>query len=256
MTDCRSTQARLPAYVDAAITPDEQACIARHLDSCPHCRDEEMVQRGAATVVRRRAANLLVGAVPPGLETRCRAAMASAHPAARFSGVRRWATVLVPAAVAVMLIMVTAFALLRVASTRSSTVLAAELTADHVKCFRLFSSGTTRHADPMVLEAMLKARYGWNVHIPPSSNAEGLRLDGARKCTYDDGPIPHVMYQAHGQNVSLFILEGVTRENADVTTLGHRTRIWSRGRNTYVLVSSAAAGTLTDVVGYVQREVQ
>jgi hypothetical protein len=64
------------------------------------------------------------------------------------------------------------------------------------------------------------------------------------------------MYQAHGQDVSLFILEGVTRPNADVTTLGHRARIWSRGRNTYVLVSSSAAGTLSDVVGYVQREVR
>jgi anti-sigma factor RsiW len=151
---------------------------------------------------------------------------------------------------------VTAFALFKVATARSSTVLAAELTVDHVKCFRLFASGTAKQADPVVLEAMLKARYGWEVHVPPSSDTDGLRLDGARKCTYADGPIPHVMYQAHGQNVSLFILEGVTRQNADVTTFGHRARIWSRGKNTYVLVSSAAAGTLTDVVGYVQREVQ
>jgi anti-sigma factor RsiW len=256
MSDCRSTQAQLPAYVDAVVAPDEQAAIARHLGTCPVCRHEEAVQRGAATVLRRRAATLLVAPVPPGLETRCRAAMATVPPQARFAGTRRWVSVLVPAAIAAMLILVTAFALFRVASSRSSTVLAAELTADHLKCFRLFSSGTTKHADPVVLEAMLKARYGWDVHVPPSSNAEGLRLDGARKCTYADGPIPHVMYQAHGQNVSLFILEGVTRENADVTTLGHRTRIWSRGRNTYVLVSSAAAGTLSDVVGYVQREVQ
>ena len=176
--------------------------------------------------------------------------------AARPSAARRWIAVLAPTAVAAALIIATGVALFKVATERSSTVLAAELTADHLKCFGFFSSGSGKQADPAVVEAMLRARYGWSVHVPASSEAEELRLDGARKCLYADGPIPHVMYQAHGQNVSLFILEGVTRPSADVTTLGHRARIWTRGNNTYVLVSSAAAGTLSDVVGYVQREAQ
>jgi anti-sigma factor RsiW len=253
MNSCRDTLDQLPAYVDDTVTPESRAAIARHLSLCPECRREESAQRNGATVLRQRASMLKAVPVPPGLHTRCRAAMLS-QPSP--SSARRWIGVLVPTALATVLILATAFALFKVATERSNTVLAAELTADHFKCFRLFASGTSQAADPARIEAMLRAKYGFAVHVPPSSDAEGLRLDGARKCTYADGPIPHVMYQAHGQNISLFILEGVSRPAGDVTTFGHRARIWTRGRNTYVLVSSAAAGTLTDVVGYVQREAQ
>ncbi len=251
MTDCRDTVDRLPQYVDEVLPPEAQAEVARHLNFCPACRREEVAQRTSASVLRQRATALKAEPLPPGLRTRCEATVAAAcRPTAR-----RWIAVLVPTAIAAVLVLATGFALLKMATARSNTVLAAELTADHVKCFSFFSNRTGRAADARTVEAMLRARYGWDVHLPPSSEADGLRLDGARKCTYVDGPIPHVMYQAHGQDVSLFILEGVTRPSADVTTLGHRARIWSRGRNTYVLVSSAAAGTLSDVVGYVQREV-
>lgn len=253
MSSCRDTLDQLPGYVDDAVTPESRAAIVRHLSQCPGCRREEEAQRGGAAVLRQRATMLKNAPAPPGLHTRCRAAMLS-QPTP--SSARRWIGVLVPTALAAVLIVATAFALFKVATERSSTVLAAELTADHLKCFRFFATGTTKSADPARIEAMLRAKYGFAVHVPPSSDAEGLRLDGARKCTYADGPIPHVMYQAHGQNISLFILEGVSRPGADVTTFGHRARIWTRGRNTYVLVSSAAAGTLTDVVGYVQRETQ
>lgn len=250
MSDCQRIVEQLPGYVDESLPTDARATIARHLNFCGSCRREEAMQRGAFTMLRQRAAALRAEPVPPGLRSRCQAALAVApRPTAR-----RWLAVLVPTAVAAVLVIATALALLRVATAKSSTVLAAELTADHVKCFSLFGSGNNKTANPATVEAMLRAKYGWDVNVPPSSQAEGLRLDGARKCIYAEGPIPHVMYQAHGQNVSLFILEGVTRPSADVTTLGHRARIWTRGRNTYVLVSSAAAGTLTDVVGYVQRE--
>lgn len=250
MSDCRDTVDQLPGYVDNALTPDAHAVIAQHLTLCARCRQEEATQRAAASVLRQRAPMLRSVAAPPGLRSRCEAALLAAHPPAP----RGWVAALVPAALATLLVAATGFALLRFATEHSNTVLAAELMADHVKCFRLFGSGTARPADPAAVEAMLRVRYGWDVHVPPSSDAEELRLDGARKCAYAEGTIPHVMYQAHGQNVSLFILEGVTRPSGDVTTLGHRARIWSRGRNTYILVSSAAAGTLSDVVGYVQRE--
>jgi len=252
MRDCRGTLEQLPAYVDEALPPESRADVARHLSLCPGCRREEVAQRGASTILRQRAATLKAEHLPPGLRTRCQAAMSAKQP----PSARRWLAVLVPAVLAAVLIVATAAALFRVATERSNTVLAAELTADHIKCFRLFASGKGKSADPAALESMLRVRYGWDVHVPPSSGAEALRLDGARRCSYAGGPMPHVMYQAHGQNVSLFILEGVTRPGADVTTLGHRARIWTRGGNTYVLVSSVAAGTLSDVVGYVQREAQ
>jgi hypothetical protein len=54
--------------------------------------------------------------------------------------------------------------------------------------------------------------------------------------------------------VSLFMIEGVTRKDADVTAFGHRSRIWARGATTYVLVSPEAAGDLTAAARYVMQE--
>ena len=101
---------------------------------------------------------------------------------------------------------------------------------------------------------MLRARFGFDLVVPPSSDAAGITLVGARKCLYADGVIPHLMYQVAGQKVSLFVLEGETRPAAEVTMLGHHTRIWSRGGNTFVLVAQATDGLLAPAVEYVTRE--
>jgi hypothetical protein len=68
--------------------------------------------------------------------------------------------------------------------------------------------------------------------------------------------MPHVMYRVHGEDVSLFVLEGVNRREADVMTLGHRTRIWTQGANTYVLVSSANGGDVASAAGYMRQQAQ
>jgi hypothetical protein len=153
----------------------------------------------------------------------------------------------------VVLVLFTALAIVMLATQRSNTVLAAQLTADHTKCFRAFppSGG---ELDARVAEERLASLYGWDIHVPPSSPRDGVRLLEARRCLYGDGRIPHLLYEASGQPLSLFVLEGVTREPADVTTFGHRSRIWSRGPTTFVLVSPTSAGDLDRAVSYVRQE--
>lgn len=189
--------------------------------------------------------------MPPGLRSRCEA-LASEQCAARIA---RWRRTWIPVALATVLIVFTGTAVFSLATHRSNALLAAQLTADHMNCFRDVPTQTVA-ADPQALEAMLHAKYGWDVHLPRSSGAEGLRLVGAHSCLYIDGRIPHVLYRAHGQNVSLFILEGVSRKDADLVALGHHTRIWTRGANTYVLVSSTDDEALAAAAGYVRQEAQ
>jgi hypothetical protein len=66
--------------------------------------------------------------------------------------------------------------------------------------------------------------------------------------------VPHLLYEAGGHPLSLFVLEGEAREPGDVTAFGHRSRIWSRGPTTFVLVSPTSAGELTQAVSYVRQE--
>jgi anti-sigma factor RsiW len=118
----------------------------------------------------------------------------------------------------------------------------------------MFVDEGTPAADAAGVERALARDHGWDMHVPPSSSEGGVQLLGGRRCLWADGRLPHLMYRINGQPVSLFVLEGVTRASADVVALGYRSRIWSRGNTTYVLVSHADAPGLTAGEDYVKRE--
>lgn len=248
MNDCDRTTDRLAAYVDDVLSPAERAEIERHLDRCERCRVAASAEHGARQVLRARA-DQLREPLPPGLRTRC-AALVRQHSSGPAPA--RWWTRAVPVAVTALLLVFVGTAVLSLATQRSDAVLAAQLTADHSKCFR----GVARDAparDAQALRAAFAAD-GLHVHFPSSAEGEGVRLVDARRCFYADGRMPHVLYRVNGHDVSLFMLDGVTRKNADVTAFGHRARIWTRGGSTFVLVSASTAGDLPRAVAYVMRE--
>ena len=224
--------------------------MEQHLTDCPPCRVSADQEQGGRAVLRDRAYQLRSAPLPPGLRTRC---AALAHRQARSATRSSWRTRIVPASLAAALVLFTALAVVTLATQRSNTVLAAQLAADHTKCFRAFPPSGDE-VDARAAESRLASRYGWDIHVPPSSPRDGVRLVGARRCLYGDGRVPHLMYEAGGHPLSLFVLEGVARQPGDVTTFGQRSRIWSRGPTTFVLVSPASAGELTQAVSYVRQE--
>jgi anti-sigma factor RsiW len=248
--DCRRTADRLTPYVDKALPPGEHADVERHLHACPPCRTAAALESGARAVLREKKQELTDGALPPGLRTRCEA-LAREHmqtSAPPVFGARRFAPL------TAVITIVIGFFLFSLATHRSDTVLAAQLTADHRKCFRFFATNASPELDAQRVEQMLADDFGWDVHVPPSSRANGVHLIGARRCLYADGSIPHVMYRAGEHDVSLFVLDGVSRPAADLVSLGHRSRIWTAGRRTYVLVWPVAAGDMAVAARYVMEE--
>lgn len=249
MSDCRRTAERLASYVDETLPAADRAEVERHLAACPPCRRAAGEEQGGRTVLRECAERLRTEPLPPGLRSRCEA-IASSHASPKRSW---WRSRFVPSLITAVVLVFTASAVFSFATHRSDTLLAAQLTADHVKCFHTSSpvlAGTAAQ-----IEATLAQRYGWDVHIPPSSPSDGVELVGARRCLYADGAIPHVLYHVHGQDVSLYMLQGVNRTAAEVVALGHEARIWSRGNTTYVLVLPAREPSLTSAAQYVMREV-
>jgi anti-sigma factor RsiW len=252
MSDCRRTIERLTPWADETLPPGERAEIDRHLAACPPCRALAADERGGRQVVRECAARLRDEPLPPGLRTRCEALAreSASSPSARIPWHRR----LVPAAVVAILLVFTAGTLFAVATRHSNALLAAQLTADHVKCFKVFD--THEPADARGVESQLSGDYGWNVRVPPSAPQVGMQLVGARRCLYAEGSIPHVMYHVNGQHVSLYMLEGVERPPAEVVTFGHRSQMWSHRGTTYVLVSSMSAGDLAAIANYMKYAMQ
>jgi anti-sigma factor RsiW len=253
MSDCRRTAERLTSYVDDALPAHERQEVDSHLAVCAQCRTKAAGERGGRAVLRECAPRLVSTPLPPGLRTRCEA-LARECSAAHEPWLKRLGRMaLLPATFTAIVIALVSVGLVWIVTEQSNTVLAAQLTADHVKCFRVFSSPEAPGADAVKVEEMLAERFGWDVHVPPSSPADGVTLIGARRCVYAEGSVPHIMYRVHGEDVSLYMLEGVNRSAADLVTLGHRSRIWTQGATTYVLVSPAQ-GDFTTAAHYVKQE--
>ena len=65
------------------------------------------------------------------------------------------------------------------------------------------------------------------------------------------------MYRSNGEDLSLFVLNGVTRNATDLVTFGHRSQIWTRGDTTFVLVSPPEKNDrLAEATQYMMKEAQ
>ena len=242
---CRRICDLLAQYADGTLPAAEQAEVQRHLDACPPCRSIAGKECGARQLLRACADRLRADQVPQALRSRC-------QELSRRSAVSNlWSRRSVRLAAAAVVIIFTG-SLVSIVTRQSDALLAAQLTADHIKCFALFGPQDGRTLDPAQAQQMLQDRFGMNVHVPPS--AGGLELVNARRCLYADGRIPHLMYQANGEDISLFVLEGESRQPAEFTAFGHHTRIWSRGDRTFVLITPASDAPVAEAVRHVADE--
>jgi anti-sigma factor RsiW len=235
-------------YVDGSLPAEERAALEQHLDRCPPCRRAVAEASGGRAVLRAAAERLPAASLPPGLQSRCEALAGARRPTA----VASWGQRLIPVAASAGIILATAFIVFALASRQSNVLLAQQLTLDHVKCFGLFAD-PDHHVEAPVAEEEL-AGYGWHVRVPPSSAANGVTFIGARRCLYTSGTIPHMMYMLNGEALSLFVLPGERRQDAVLDTLGHRSRIWSDGESTYVLVAPRNTDTLDEAERYLMQQ--
>ncbi len=250
MSDCKRIGALITSYVDDALEASSRADVDQHISACRGCRDHVTRERGARAAVRQCAETLTNQPLPPGLESRGASIVREPAASGRTTG---WLARLLPVGGAVLLV-VAGIGLLAVLTGRSNAVLAAQLAADHVKCFAVFAPRAATGEDARGAERQL-ASYGWNMRVPPSSPEHGLRLLGVRRCLSGAGEMPHVMYDVNGTHVSLFKFNGVEHGTATVTSLGHQCRIWQRDGCTFVLVGPDAAGPeLTQIARYVEEQ--
>src|SRR5205814_3119883 len=124
-------------------------------------------ERAVRELMRVKRAEIAAEAAPDALRARCAALRAGAAGAALLPSA--WRARLKPLSIAAGVVLVAGGVGLYEATDRSTRVLAAELTADHVKCFGVMNTLLGTNADAAMIERAMKEMFGWQMHVPESA---------------------------------------------------------------------------------------
>ena len=273
MPNCEAIDTLVTPYIDDQLADADRDAVAAHLRACPPCHSRVAAERAVRELLQARKAALAESCCASAmLRQRC---VQSAHDAEqaerrtealRYGNVQgtsrvqgrsdaaqafrpaestkagqgfrpaAWRQRMAPLAAAASLVLIVGIAFLYQLTASSNRVLAAELAADHVKCFALNGVLHT-HDDAAAVESSMFSRFGWQMHLPDEASKAGLELVGARPCLYGEGKIAHIMYRHNGEPVSLFMLPRTERAQDFVQVLGHQAAIWCTGNRTFVLMA-------------------
>jgi anti-sigma factor (TIGR02949 family) len=252
--DCQKIDPLVTPFVDGDITPADRDRVDRHLQACGSCRGRVNAEQAVHALLRARRSALAESGVPPGLRARVESlgeSRWSAPPAGR-----SWRGRLMPLALAASLVLVVGGAFVYEATARSTSLLAAELTADHLKCFRVVNSVLGTHQEPQAVESSMASGFDWQMHLPEHAEQIGLELVGARPCLYGEGRVAHIMYRHNGHPVSIFMLPRSARDDDLVEVMGHQAAIWSIGNRTFVLVAREPRAEVDRITAFVHSSLR
>jgi anti-sigma factor RsiW len=253
MSNCRSIDPLVTRYVDGDIPDTDRRVVDDHLRVCPPCYSRVASERAVRDAIQARRPSLCDKA-PAALRARCLALTRGGHPSTASSR-QSWRSRLVPLALAASLLLVLGLPILYSMTAGSTRVLAAELTADHMKCFAMNAVLGT-HQLPSAVEETMASGFGWNMRLPSNPASVGLELVGARPCLYGEGKIAHIMYRHAGQPVSLFMLPKDSRTPQLVSVLGHQARIWCVGDKTFVMIAREPRQQVERLAEWMQASVR
>jgi anti-sigma factor RsiW len=255
MVDCQRLDPFVTAYVDGELPDPDRRTVDAHLRVCPACHSRVAAERAVHELIRARTAALHATRAPDAL----RAACANPYPAPRTLASHEmpasWPRRLAPFALAASLVTVVGGAFLYQATDRSARLMAAELTADHLKCFAMNSALGTHQAAAAVEGAMMSS-FDWRMQLPDDPSRAGLELVGARPCLYGEGKVAHIMYRHGGRPVSLFMLPDSVRTQELVEVLGHEAAIWCAGNRTFVLIAREPRPEVERMASFVRAAIR
>lgn len=240
MPDCTSIDSLVTPYVDGELDASRRLAVDDHLSLCDACRDRVGAERDVRDLIAARRPSL-GGQASAALRAKCaqlatQASPPSSRQAAPARALMPWRLRLAPLALAASLVGIVGGAFVYEATERSTRVMAAELAADHVKCFAMNSLlGTAERAS--VVEQSMWSGFGWRMRPAQPLEDAGLQLVGSRPCLYGEGRVAHVMFRHEGHPVSIFMLPNAVREEELLEVMGHQAAVWSAGGRTFVMIT-------------------
>jgi anti-sigma factor RsiW len=233
---CQDMTSLLARAADEDLATADRARLDAHLSACAPCRDALEMQRAVSGLLKARADGLRVTA-SDALRSRIAGRIAPRRRPA-FSPFR------MPVAATVLLtvLVLGTYGL----TSASSTVLAAQLALDHLKCVKLVQDAEGG-IDPARAGREWEQTYTWSLDVP-APPADISRLVGVRRCLYGHGHLAHLLYDVNGEVVSLFVMPRAEYQAQEQTALGailgQQTRVWADGDQTFALVARGESADL------------
>jgi anti-sigma factor RsiW len=258
MPSCASIEPLITPFVDGQLSAVDAQAVQAHIRLCALCRSRVVAERSVSELLRTRRHDLCGEHAPSTLRARCRSQCEAARLASLASASRAawWRPGRIsPLTVAAGFVLIIASGAAYRASVGSAQVIAAELTADHLKCFMMnVVLGT--HETSEGVHAEMESGFGWDAHLPEHPEQADLELVGSRPCLYERGKIAHIMYRHHGVPVSVYMLPGTGRTDEFRKIFGHEAAIWSDGHRTFVLIARASHAEVQRMVTFVQASLR
>jgi anti-sigma factor RsiW len=256
MPSCASIDPLVTPYIDGELGGAERAAVEQHIRFCPPCRSRIQAEQSVCRLLRTRQPELTAQRAPEQLHLRCRAVRASQPTgSARAGSSWRWIGRTPSLAAAAVLLLAAGGAIGYRATFGATQAIAAELTADHIKCLMLNAVMRT-HDSVEDVEADLQSGFGWTARLPEHPEQADLELVGSRPCLYEHGKIAHIMYRHKGVPVSIFMLPATQERDGFLESLGHDAVVWSDAERTYVLIARAPRADVERVASFVQASLR
>jgi anti-sigma factor RsiW len=250
MNSCDTIDSLVTSYVDDQLAGGERVLVEQHLQVCPPCHQRVSAERAVRRLIHECKPTLRGECASRALHGQC-AKAARSGVAPLFAAAATWRARLAPVALAASIVLLVGGAFLYQLTGRSTRVMAAELTADHMKCFAMNNILGT-HQTLTVVESSMAGSFGWDARLPRDPERAGLELVGARPCLYGEGRVAHIMYRYRGHPVSLFMLPDTARAESLTNVMGHECAVWSSGNRTFVLIAREARDDVAKMASFVQ----
>jgi len=257
--ECGDVERLLEPYLDGEFDLGERSGIEGHLSVCERCRHTAAEARSFRTALRAKlraatAPGTAPGTAPESLRLSIRQALdREQRPALPW-----WKRLFAPLPVGALAACV-AGALVVLAGHRSTDLLVEDAVRKHARDLPLELSAAS--VAPESIPQMLASKLEFNPR-PPTFQASGVRLVGARLAQLREWPAAYMRYQTPRGQVGLFIIDDPDRRVGEpgrevrlgratirvINARGYNVAVWRRDEIVYSLVSDLDEGDLVRLV--------
>jgi anti-sigma factor RsiW len=268
--DCAEVERLAEPYIDGEFETADRAAVEAHLAACDACRARVAAAQSVRSALRAKLREALAPGSPAATapeSLRLRISEALDREVAGLEAAQRpvpwWRRILSPLPVAAAAACI-AGALVVLAGHRSADPLVEEAVRKHARDLPLELNAAS--LGPEAIHSLLASKLEFNPR-PPTFEAPGLRLVGARLAHLQDWPAAYMRYETPRGHVGLFIVDDTGRRfvgtgNAAgggpasvrvINAHGYNVAVWRRNEIVYSVVSDLDEADLVRLVEAAQR---